>query len=72
MHRNSYAREVGIEADDCVVPLPYALLLLAVLAFGAWRGAGILQARVDQRHEVERLSAAAQAPTPARVALARE
>jgi hypothetical protein len=62
MHRSSYTQEIKVDAGDRVVPWPYVLLLLALLAFGAWQGARALQARVDQRHESERITAAAEAP----------
>ncbi len=68
MHRSSYTRELGLEAHDKVVPWPYVAILFALVAVGVWRGAGQLQARMDERHESERLSAAAEAPVRATLA----
>ncbi len=61
MHRNSYTKEIGVDAGTKTIPFRYAVVLLGIIAVGIWYGAGVLQTRFDERQAAKKMAAAAEA-----------
>ncbi len=59
MVSRDYTKEIGLSTGEKIVPLPYAMAVVAVVIAGGWFGVSSLTPAGLNGHDVKKASAAA-------------
>jgi len=62
MNSRDYTKEIGLNKGDRIVPLPYAIAILATLAVGGWLGLSSLKTAAPEHSRTEKTAQTASAP----------